>query len=291
MGSALSAYMTRAGHDVTLLARGEALNAIRSNGIQVKCAVEDDFVAPVRVASADEYRGKPDVIVLCVKSYSLDSIYPTLEKICDTDAIVLPFLNAFRMGDRIRESLRRPVTVAPGVAYIALELAAPGVVKKKTDMFRLVIGPYEGEPSIETLTQIQQDFKLTGGRIDVGEDMTYELIRKFIRVSTLSAAEAMYDADARGVRENPEAWSYYQSLGRELQQLAHALGYELDDQPLHEAWERVRTMRPDYTTSLMHDIRIGRPTEAASQFGDVYELGRSVGLEMPSYGKAAARFA
>lgn len=287
MGTAFSALLHEAGADVALIARGASLTAIRESGVTLHRADGTVVTAPVRAFADHEYDEVPDVVILCVKSYSLDDVIPFLSRVVSDRTTILPLLNVFEMGRRLRESIGRQVRVIEAVAYIAVELKDPGVVAQKLHRFRIVMGAYEGLPSRMEVEAIAEDFRRVGANVDISDQMFLETILKFIRVSTLSAAEVLYDTDAEGVRDNPEAWRYYCDVGDELVAIATAAGFDVPGDPLQVARESVSTIRPDYTTSLMHDVRRGRQTEAQSQFFDVYDLGRSHGLDMQAYGKVS----
>lgn len=289
MGSALAAFMHRAGKDVTLLARGGNLEAVQATGVTVMTADGREFVAPVPASSEAEYADVPDVVLVCVKSYSLNSIYPVLDKVCGPDTIVLSVINGLNVGDRIEAGMTQPAQIMEAVAYVAVQLTAPGVVRQKMDLFRFVLGARNGHVAVPESLQIQGDLQDAGLDVELSENMLQSALRKFVRVSALSAAQVYYETNAGGVRENPEAMHFLLDLGNELVDIAAAAGVPLTDEPVAELESAVRGVDASYTTSLMVDYEAGRKAEFESQFFDVYDLGRSLGLEMAAYGRVSKK--
>lgn len=289
MGSILAGFMARAGQDVTLIARGRSLTAIREHGLKVHTQSDGDFNVPVRVVAADDYDDRPDAVILCVKSYSLSSIYPLLERVCEPGTIVLSILNAVNIGSRIASSLQVPVQPVEGVAYVVVSQERPGEVTKKLDFFRMTLGMPSGERLDSRVSEIRSDFAHAGIDAEVAENMTQAALRKFVHVSTLSAVQVYYDTDAGGVRENPEAFELLTQLGNEVVQIAEAAGMPFDDDPVGDMVRGVLDVHSDFRTSLAHDAMNGSRTEFQTQFFDIYDLGRSLGLPMDAYGKVSAR--
>lgn len=290
MGTALSGYLTNLGRDVTLIARGESLTSIKEKGVEMVFEGKTDFTAPVRAVSESDYNDTPDVVILCVKRYQLDTIIPLLDRISKPETIILPLINAVDLASTIEEKMSVPASPVNGVAYIALEIIAPGVVKRKITRFRIVFGPRnDSAQELARLERVQADLTACGADVAISDDMLQAVLYKFLRVSALSAAQVYFDVDVGGMRENPEAWQYYRDLQGELEQIAKVSGRPFLDDPRAVAEASVSTIDPTYITSLTHDYRRGRPTEAEAQFFDAYKLGRSFGLEMPAYGRVSEK--
>lgn len=289
IGCTFAAYLARANKEVTLIARGENLRAINAEGIQIRSLTEDDFVQPVPAVAEDEYQGHADVVFVCVKAYALDSIIPLLNRVTGPGTIIIPVLNALKVGERISRAMSHEVIAADGVAYVAVKQTAPGEVLKKLDFFRLVFGTGAGESPLPLLESIRSDLIDAGIDAEISHDMLQSTLRKFMRVSTLSAAEVYFDTDAGGVRSDPEAWEFLKSLGSDIARLAEAAGVPLDAGAVDQMLSDVSTVNADYLTSLMYDVRNGNPAEFDTQFFDVFDLGVSHGAEMPAYARISAK--
>lgn len=289
MGSALAAFLTKAGKDVTLIARGDSLSAIRDSGLEVRLPDGASWRQPVKTVDESGYDDLPDVILVCVKAYSLASVVPLLDRVSGPDTMILPIINGLNVGDRIERAMSVPARIAEAVAYVAVQLTAPGQVTQKLDLFRFVLGARNGHPVPRGIDLVADDLRDAGLAVTVSENMLRDALRKFVRVSTLSAAEVLYDTHAGGVRESPESMAYLMAAAGELIEIAAAAGVPLDGDPAGELRSAVEEVQADYTTSLMLDYENGRRAEFESQFFDVVELGRSLGLEMPAYLKVSEK--
>ena len=175
-GGAVGSYLAKAGHDVTFIARGSHLEAMRTEGLRVirphdeftvhdfRAFTEDEFLEK---ALADDRTGKdeaakdvknkdgsargaapkaakdsalmPDVIFVCVKGYSVDGIIPFVRQAASDGALVIPILNLFGTGKRMQEKLPG-IMVTDGCIYVASEIRSPGVILMNGDILRVVFG-------------------------------------------------------------------------------------------------------------------------------------------------------
>ena len=85
VGGSIAGFLSLAGEDVTCIARGEHLKAIREKGLILKSDLKGEHRLPVKAFTAEEYTDKADVIFVCVKGYSIDSIKEVLEKAAKPD--------------------------------------------------------------------------------------------------------------------------------------------------------------------------------------------------------------
>lgn len=294
IGSVLACYMTKAEKDVTLLTRGKHLQAIRDNGglyLHYAPTDETDLVA-VDAVSEEEYDGSPDVVIVTVKAYSLDSIYPLLDRVCRPDTVVLPLINALDIGADMAEGMQSPALIAQGEAYVACELVEPGRCKHKLDFFRIVFGPRVGQPNFEAADTIQKDLVACGCTAEVSDDMLQAALMKFARVSALSGAMVYYRQPLGEIVADPDKTEFLVSLCQELIDVADAAGstFPEDFDAIADLMDISRSVDPNYRTSLMYDFESGARIESKTMFDDPYELGRSLGLPMTSYGKVSELF-
>ena len=138
-GGCLAAFLAMSGKDVSLIARGAHRDAIEENGLVLETG-HGTFAVPIPAFEQEHYDQQPDVIFVCVKGYSLEGIFPTLERLCRPETIVIPILNVVGTGGAMQPRLPQSL-VTDGCVYIAAEIKAPGVVHMSGDIFRVVFGP------------------------------------------------------------------------------------------------------------------------------------------------------
>lgn len=74
VGGSIAGFLSLAGKDVTCIARGAHLQAIQKDGLKLKSDLKGEHTLVIPTMNAEEFNGKADVIFVCVKGYSVDSI-------------------------------------------------------------------------------------------------------------------------------------------------------------------------------------------------------------------------
>ena len=90
VGGSIAAFLSLSGKDVTCIARGEHLAAIRKNGLQLHSDLKGEHSLKVAAFTAEEFQGKADVIFVCVKGYSVDSITELIKRASHDRTVVIP---------------------------------------------------------------------------------------------------------------------------------------------------------------------------------------------------------
>lgn len=106
-GGSLGFFLTKAGKDVTLIARGKHLEAIRKNGLGMECLWDHKReMIPVKACTVEEYSDTPDVILVCVKGYSMTETIPVIRKLAGKDTVVFPILIFRGQEENFRKNFR-----------------------------------------------------------------------------------------------------------------------------------------------------------------------------------------
>ena len=142
VGGSIAAFLSLAGKDVTCIARGEHLTAIREHGLRLHSDLKGEHTLPAKAYTAEEYNGSADVIFVCVKGYSVDSITDLIKRVSHKDTIVIPILNVYGTGPRIQR-LVPGVTVLDGCIYIVGFVSGKGEITQMGKIFRLVYGAHK----------------------------------------------------------------------------------------------------------------------------------------------------
>ena len=166
-GGILGAYMTKAGKNVTLIARNAHLAAMKEHGLTVRHLWDETVeTIPVQAENMESYEKKietageeekPDVILVCVKGYSLDSTVPFIRKIAKKSTIMIPILNIYGTGSRLQEKLPG-ILVTDGCIYVSANIEEPGALVQHGKILRVVFGVKEKGEFREELKEIAKDF-------------------------------------------------------------------------------------------------------------------------------------
>ena len=147
-GGILGFHMTKAGKDVTLIARNAHLEVMKKQGLSVeKMWTNETETIPVSAESMESYEAKgekADVILVCVKKYSLDSCIPFIQNISHKNTIVVPVLNVYGTGAYLQEKLPE-LLVTDGCIYVSANIKQPGVLLQHGKILRVFFGVREKE--------------------------------------------------------------------------------------------------------------------------------------------------
>lgn len=127
VGGSIAGFLSLAGKDVTCIARGAHLQAIQTNGLKLKSDLKGEHTLAIPATTAEEFNGKADVIFVCVKGYSVDSITELIKRAAHDKTIVIPILNVYGTGPRIQR-LVPGVTVLDGCIYIVGFVSGTGEI-------------------------------------------------------------------------------------------------------------------------------------------------------------------
>ncbi|MDR1603758.1 MAG: 2-dehydropantoate 2-reductase [Gracilibacteraceae bacterium] len=287
-GGSLAAYLARGGRAVTLIARGKHLEAIRSGGLRVETPHLGNFTLPLPVFAQDEYTGRPDVVLQCVKGYSVAETIPFIRRVAGADTVVIPILNIFGTGGRMQAELPG-VPVMDGCMYVTASIEAPGTVKMHDKLMRVIFGPRRPEESHPALSAIAAEMKDCGITTVLSKNIRHDTLRKFSFISALAACGLYYDATAAQIRTG-EKREMFIGLVREMEAVATAMGIPFQVDILQVNLTVLDGLAPDMLTSLQRDEAQGHPSEIDGLLFEPLRMGAAVGVDMPLYARIAARF-
>ena len=307
-GGILGFYMTKAGKDVTLIARNAHLEAMQKQGLSVeKMWTNETETIPVGAESMESYEAKgekADVILVCVKKYSLDSCIPFIQNISHKNTIVVPVLNVYGTGAYLQEKLPK-VLVTDGCIYVSANIKQAGVLLQHGEILRVFFGVREkedlkklngqlnGEYKAERLLKkIAQDFKDSG--IKKGDKIKLNIKRdaltKFSYVSPIGTAGLYLHAVAGDFQREGEARELFKTLIREIVTLANAMGITFEEDLVERNLKILSNLPEEATTSMQRDVIEGKQSEIDGLVYEVVRMAKKYGVEVPAYERAAEKF-
>lgn len=289
-GGCLGFFLKKAGKDVTLIARGKHLEAIRKNGLTIqKLWDESRETLPVKACTAEEYKEIPDVILVCVKGYSMDETVPTIKKIAGKETVVIPILNIYGTGGRLQKKLPE-VTVTDGCIYVSANIMEPGVILQHGKILRVVFGARKPEEETEKMREVAKDMVTDDLEVILSENIRRDAMVKFSYVSPIGAAGLYCNAVAADFQREGEQREMFKALIREIVALSHAMGIEFEEDLVERNLKILSSLSPEATTSMQRDVIEGKRSEMDGLVYEVVRMGREYKVSMPQYEKAAACF-
>ena len=289
-GGCLGFCLKKAGKDVTLIARGKHLEAIRKNGLTIqKLWDESRETLPVKACTAEEYKEIPDVILVCVKGYSMDETVPTIKKIAGKETVVIPILNIYGTGGRLQKNLPE-LTVTDGCIYVSANIMEPGVILQHGKILRVVFGARKPEEETEKMREVAKDMVTDDLEAILSENIRRDAMVKFSYVSPIGAAGLYCNAVAADFQREGEQREMFKALIREIVALSHAMGIEFEEDLVERNLKILASLSPEATTSMQRDVIEGKRSEMDGLVYEVVRMGREYKVSMPQYEKAAACF-
>ena len=290
VGGSIAGFLALAGKDVTCIARGKHLDAIRQKGLHLKSDLKGEHFLPVKAYTAEEFEGKADVIFVCVKGYSIDSIKEVLERASTPETLVIPILNVYGTGLRIGR-LVPSVHVLDGCIYIVGFVSGEGEITQMGSIFRLVFGarPEQGI-SCEQLNQIAEELRACGIKVDVSDDINRDTFIKWAFISAMACTGAYHNVPMGEVQHEGEVRDTFIGLSQESAGIGRKLGVIFPEDPVTYNLKVIDKLDPHSTASMQKDLARGHESEIQGLLFDMIDLGERLGIDLPTYHKVALKF-
>jgi 2-dehydropantoate 2-reductase len=281
VGGFFGGRLAQAGHDVTFIARGAHLAALREQGLRVHSALGDLHLPQVRASDDPAAGGTPDVVIFGVKLWDTVAAAQQLKPLLGPQSVVISFQNGVVKDDLLREALGSR-HVAGGAAYIAATIGAPGVIQHNGRIARLVFGEYDGQPS-ERLAQFAAACEAAGIAHELTPRIRLALWEKFVFLVGLSATTTLARLPIGPIRDHPRARTFLHDLMDEATQVGRAEGVPLPPEYAESRLAFADGLPPDMTSSMHHDLQRGNRLELPWLSGDVVARGRRLGVATPCH--------
>lgn len=299
-GGILGFYMTKADRDVTLIARGRHLAAMQEKGLAVEKMWDGTTeTIPVKATDMEHYDEQPDVVLVCVKGYSLDDTIPFIQRVAKPSTIVIPVLNIYGTGAKLQEKLPK-LLVTDGCIYVSANIKEPGVLSQHGRILRVVYGVRNmssqkvndkraHEEILDDLKNIKKDFG--DSEIDgvLSENIQRDALEKFSYVSPIGAAGLYYHATAADFQREGEQRETFKTMIREITALAEAMGVPFERNMVEINLKILSSLAPEATTSMQRDVMDGKDSEIDGLVYEVVRMGERYHVPVPMYAKVAGK--
>ena len=278
IGGYFGAGFAAAGHDVTFLARGATLAALRERGLTVESAVAPAQLA-VRATDRVEDAGRPEVIVLCTKLADLDAAAGLVAPLAG-GALVVTTQNGVEAPDIVGRHID-PARIAPGVAQIGVAIKSPGVIVHTGTLARLRVGTLAGGPPADEVDAFVAAGRRAGIDIDRVDDIRRALWEKFVFLAALSGTACLARQNVGVIRGDPDLRATLQAAMTEIWTVARKRGIALADDYVERTMAFVDGLHPAMRPSLLLDLTEGRRLEAPWLSGAAVRMAAECGIEVP----------
>lgn len=280
VGGFYGGHLARVGCDVTFVARGAHLQAMRERGLSIESEAHGDVHLPqVKVTDDPATIGVVDLVILAVKLWDIEDAAKKLKPVVGLHTAVLSLQNGVIKDDILRREFGDKAVMG-GVGYVATHIARPGVIHQTGKLQRLLFGEYDGCRSAraEALLAAAQR---TGMDVELAADIRRTLWEKYVFLVGLSGSTTTMRLPIGPIRENPQTRAFLHDLMRETVAVGRAHGVALPEDYADQRLAFADTVAADMTSSMHHDLERGNRLEVAWLSGGVVQLGRQVNVPTP----------
>jgi 2-dehydropantoate 2-reductase len=278
VGGYFGARLARGGADVTFLARGAHLAAMRTQGIAVE-GPEPLRVHPVRATDNPAEIGVADLVLFAVKLWDTETVLEQIRPVMGPNTAIISFQNGVLKDDYLRQHYDAS-QIMGGVGYVATTIGRPGVISQTGPMQRLIFGEFDGHRSARGEAFL--DACLKGGiNAELSPDIRRDIWQKFVFLVGLSGTTTTMGVPIGPIRSNPQTRQFLLDIMREVVAVGRAHGVDLPEDYAERRLVLADDVSPDMTSSMHHDLQRGNRLEVRWLAGGVVELGKQVGVATP----------
>ncbi|MSO90626.1 MAG: 2-dehydropantoate 2-reductase [Acetobacteraceae bacterium] len=281
VGGAFGAALAKAGADVTFVARGAHLAAMKTNGLQVNGPRGDIHINPVQASDDPASIGVVDVVLFCVKLWDLESAGAAIKPLIGPNTAVIPLQNGIDAADRLIPILGKDAVMG-GVAQISATIDAPGVIRQTGTFMKLEFGELDGQPSQRGAAFLTA-CKVAGFDAANTNNIKAALWTKFIFLGTMAAVIAAVRLPLGKLRDDPEGFALLESSVAEIAALGRASGVDLVPTLEAELLRAAKNFPAEMMPSMAVDLLRGNRLELPWLSGKVVALGRELGVPTPTH--------
>lgn len=278
-GGYFGARLARAGEDVTFIARGAHLEAIRERGLTVETPAGEIVIRPARATDDPTKAGAVDVVLIGVKSWQVLDAARAIRPMVGPETFAVPLQNGVEAASQLVSVLGADHVVG-GLCGTLSWVASPGRIRSIGIVHFVKIGELDNRASKRT-ERLRAAFERSGVDVEIPPDIGRALWEKFLFVVSLGGVGTVARVPVGVLRTVPGTRKMLTRCMEEILAVARARGVPLADSIVAEKMALVDSLAPDGTTSLQRDIVDGKPSELEAWNGAVVRLGREAGVSTP----------
>jgi 2-dehydropantoate 2-reductase len=281
VGGYFGGRLAQAGEEVTFIARGEHLKAIRASGLRVDSPDGDFIIQPANATNDVSEVGEVELVVLGVKAWQVPEAARAIKPLVGTNTTVLPLQNGVEAVPQLVDELGAS-NVIGGLCRIVSFVVEPGHIRHAGFRPSIIIGELDNRRT-DRIARIEQVFTRAGLDTTVAPDIQVALWMKFLFIASFSGVGAMANAPAGVIRSDPKWRGLILNAMAEIYRLAHERGVKLPAKSVDTVMASVDALPEDATSSMHRDIAAGKPSELESQNGAVVRMANEIGLAVPTH--------
>jgi len=282
VGGGFGAALATAGADVTFIARGAHLAAMKSQGLKVQGGRGDTHLVPTQATDDPGSVGPVDIVLFCVKLWDVESAGQAIKPLVGAETAVIPLQNGIDAAERLIPILGENAVMG-GVAQISASIVAPGVIQQVGTFMRMIFGEFDGKRRKRGEDFLALCLK-AGFDATLSEQILTELWMKFVVLATNASMTALTRQPIGKLRDDPDLRPIFMAACQETIAVGRARGVALPADALERTLHFLDHAPPTMKASMALDLERGNRLELPWLGGKVVELGRRLGIPTPAHG-------
>jgi 2-dehydropantoate 2-reductase len=285
VGAYFGGRLAAAGADVSFIARGAHLDALRTHGLSIHSIKGDLRLPHVNATDDPAAIGPVDIVFFTVKLYDAEAASRLLPPLIGPETAVIPLQNGVDGVDIVAARVGREHT-AGGTVYVAAVIAEPGVIRHSA-LDHLIFGELDGTRT-GRLERLFEACRPAGFQTTLSRDVQVDIWTKFIRLSVFSGMTAVTRCPIGPIVADPDLFDMVKTGSRETMAVARAKGVAVPDSVIDDVDRAYRALPTHMKSSMLEDLERGRRLELPWLSGAVVRLGREAGVDTPTHRFIAA---
>ena len=280
IGGCYGGLLAQAGNDVTLIARGAHLAAIKEKGLQL-IQPEGDFTVAVAATDDPSQVGPVELVIFSVKAHQNSKAVPLIEPLVGEDTTILTIQNGVESADELGQDYGAKRGL-PGSAYLLSNITSPGVIKQLSLVPRVAFGESNGDRS-QRAVAIRNIFCEANIEAELSDDISKALWSKLLYNSPANAMASAARLSPRDLIEYPHGAAMFRSAIQEVANVGTAYGISFGQDDVQRAMDLITARPMGARGSMQADLEAGRPLELEAIVGSVRRIGRKVNVPTPVF--------
>ena len=282
VGGYFGARLTEAGENVTFVARGAHLEAIKSRGLTVYSALGDIYLKDVQCTENTRDIGHADIVMIAVKLWATDEAIQTAKPLLGKNTGIISFQNGILAEESLIAAYSSQHAMG-GVANIAALIEEPGVIRHNGNMASLAFGELNNTQS-ERVQSLLIACSRANIKAEIPDDINRAIWEKYIRLVTMSAMTTLCRMPIGPIRDEIHTRNLLSQILAEIIDVGKAKGLKFSDNVLQEQLDIIDGYPPSMVASMCGDLRRGYPLEVPWFSGTIARLGKELNIPTPANG-------
>ncbi len=282
VGGYFGGRLAQSGQNVTFIARGAHLAALRERGLRVESIAGDFAIRPVQATDDPNQADTPDVVLVTVKTWDIPAAAKALQPVIAPRTFIVPLQNGVTAPEELAAVLGQE-RVLGGLCRISALVGEPGLIRHVGVEPYIAFAELDGKKT-ERVEQLRSAFSACEGlQVEIPADIQAALWSKFLFIASISGLGAVTRQPVGVFRAVPESRAMLVAALEETAAVARAHGINLPNDAVQKTLAFIDSTPPTVLASMQRDVMQGKPSELESQNGAIVRLGRELGVPTPTH--------